>query len=112
MFKLGLQRQKGSLAALTASACKQKAKKIKQFIVGTDKAIVAKTICPDCPGRVRYEATWWPAQCDQGVELYPGDEVRVIGIRNITLLVEPLLNGSLPNGADPPAAAIGYWLDS
>lgn len=90
MFHFGLHRHTGSTTALTGFAGQQNVRKIKQFVVGSDRAIVAKAICLDHPGRVRYEATWWPAQCYQSVELQPGDEVRVIGICNITLLVEPL----------------------
>lgn len=66
-------------------------KTINQIFVGSDRAVVDEAIHPDCPGRVRFQATWWPAHCERNVMLKPGDEVRVVGIRNITLLVEPML---------------------
>jgi len=74
-----------------AVAAKREVAHFKQLFSGSDRAVVAKAIIPGCPGRVRFQATWWPAQCDQGIELKPGDEVRVVGICNITLLVEPFL---------------------
>ncbi|MEL6222091.1 MAG: NfeD family protein [Cyanobacteria bacterium J06627_8] len=67
---------------------------VKAFSAGADRATVTKPICPGCPGRVRYQATWWPAQCAASVTLNPGDEVQVVGIRNITLLVEPVFKAS------------------
>lgn len=95
MFSLGLRPNKVTRNASASSSNKgKKVATIKQFLVGSDRAVVAKSICPDCPGRVRYQATWWPAQCEQGIELRPGDEVRVIGISNITLLVEPMLSAA------------------
>ncbi|MGJ3250696.1 MAG: NfeD family protein [Elainellaceae cyanobacterium] len=55
------------------------------------EAVVDVPIQPDKAGRVKFQASWWPAQCEQGISLKPGDIVRVVGIRNITLLVEPTL---------------------
>lgn len=57
-----------------------------------DSAIVDETIHgPDKPGRVRFRGTCWPAICSRQVILQPSETVRVIGIDNITLLVEPIV---------------------
>lgn len=93
MFNIGL-RQKTTKQAVQSSysnsAIAYKTRAIRQFFIGSDRATVVKAIRLHQPGRVRFQATWWPAWCDQGVEFNPGDEVRVVGIRNITLLVEPV----------------------
>ncbi|MGB3494580.1 MAG: NfeD family protein [Elainellaceae cyanobacterium] len=62
------------------------------LMIGSNRAVVDQAIGPDNTGRVKFQATWWPARCDRGVLLNPGDEVLVIGVNNITLLVEPILN--------------------
>lgn len=57
-----------------------------------DSAIVDETIQgPDKPGRVCFRGTCWPAICSRQVILQPSETVRVIGIDNITLLVEPIV---------------------
>jgi tetratricopeptide (TPR) repeat protein len=53
------------------------------------QAIVEQMIQPDKPGRVRFKGSRWFARCDQPVSISPHELVDVIGIQNITLLVEP-----------------------
>ncbi|MBW4657586.1 MAG: hypothetical protein KME15_02840 [Drouetiella hepatica Uher 2000/2452] len=53
------------------------------------QAIVEQMIQPDKPGRVRFKGSRWFARCDQPVNISPHELVDVIGIQNITLLVEP-----------------------
>ncbi|MEG4235225.1 NfeD family protein [Microcoleus sp. Pol11C3] len=55
------------------------------------KAIVDEEIRPNESGRVRFQNSWWPAKCDLEMTFEPGDEVRVAGIDNITLIVEASL---------------------
>lgn len=57
---------------------------------GTGK--VEKTITPHNPGRVKYKATYWPAEVcsDFQVTLEPEDPVTVVGRRGITLIVVPV----------------------
>ncbi|NJP08492.1 MAG: hypothetical protein HC866_02605 [Leptolyngbyaceae cyanobacterium RU_5_1] len=56
---------------------------------------VEEAIYPKCPGRVYFQATYWPAEffdpdCQETV--LPGDPVAVIGRSGITLLVAPRVN--------------------
>ncbi|MEG4589342.1 NfeD family protein [Microcoleus sp. MOSTC5] len=53
------------------------------------EAIVDEEIQPHCVGRVHFQASWWPARCEQEVTLVRGQIVFVVGTDNITLLVEP-----------------------
>ncbi|MDF0553031.1 NfeD family protein [Kamptonema sp. UHCC 0994] len=54
-----------------------------------EEAIVDEPIYPRRSGRVYFQATWWPARCEQEITLEPGEIVYVVGIYNITLLVSP-----------------------
>jgi uncharacterized protein (DUF697 family) len=66
--------------------------KIKLFSsIGT--GIVEKTITPTQPGRIKYQASYWPARLyskDEQVTLLPDDPVSVVGRQGITLLVVPV----------------------
>lgn len=53
-------------------------------------AIVSEAIQPGSKGRVRFQGSWWSAECKQNLILGQGTEVRVVGVRNTTLLVEPI----------------------
>lgn len=57
----------------------------------SEKAIVDEEIRPNESGRVRFQNSWWPAKCDREITFQPGDVVHVIGIENITLIVEASL---------------------
>lgn len=46
-------------------------------------------IYPDEVGRVKAAGSWWPARCQDGIVLQPGEMVKIVGIENITLLVTP-----------------------
>ncbi len=53
-----------------------------------EKAIVEEEIRPQESGRVRFQSSWWPAKCEREITLKPGEVVRVVGLDNITLIVE------------------------
>ncbi|HEY9644231.1 MAG TPA: NfeD family protein, partial [Coleofasciculaceae cyanobacterium] len=55
----------------------------------TGQAIVEQSIQPDKPGRVRFKGSRWTARCDQPITIAPHELVDVIGVQNLTLLVEP-----------------------
>lgn len=60
-----------------------------------EEAIVDEIIeGPNKKGRVKFRGSWWPAKCDLQVTLTPGQRVLVLGIHNITLLVEPVVSDS------------------
>jgi membrane protein implicated in regulation of membrane protease activity len=52
-------------------------------------AVVDTTIQPGKIGRVQFEGSGWFARCERDVVLVPGRVVNVVGVRNVTLLVEP-----------------------
>ncbi|MEL6222969.1 MAG: NfeD family protein [Cyanobacteria bacterium J06626_14] len=54
------------------------------------EARVEEGIAPGQKGRVYMDGSWWPARCDRALFLQPGTTVRVVGLRGITLLVEPM----------------------
>jgi membrane protein implicated in regulation of membrane protease activity len=54
--------------------------------------IVEKVIAPNQPGRVKYQASYWPAKLDQtaaATAIESNQSVLVIGRQGITLLVRP-----------------------
>ena len=56
---------------------------------------VKETINQDQPGRVKWKASYWPAQFYQTeahVSILPGEQVQVVGRQGITLLVMPEKN--------------------
>lgn len=53
------------------------------------EAIVHQEISPGRTGVVRFRGSWWNARCEQGITLTPGESAKVIGRRNLTLLVTP-----------------------
>jgi tetratricopeptide (TPR) repeat protein len=53
------------------------------------QAIVQQTIQPNQRGRVRYWGSDWFARCHQDIFISPGEIVDIVGVENITLLVEP-----------------------
>jgi tetratricopeptide (TPR) repeat protein len=55
----------------------------------TGQAIVEQSIQPQKPGRVRFKGSRWSARCDQPISIAPYELVDVIGVQNLTLLVEP-----------------------
>ncbi|MDK3155453.1 NfeD family protein [Kamptonema cortianum] len=64
------------------------------FILSDDwdrEAIIEEEIQPLRSGRAKFRGSWWPARCDRPISLQPGEFVRVVDIRNITLIVEPIL---------------------
>jgi membrane-bound ClpP family serine protease len=61
-----------------------------RFSVPEEEAIVETTVYPHRSGRVRFQGSWWDARCIQDIAIPPGLTVRVIGIHNITLIVEPI----------------------
>ena len=53
-------------------------------------AIVETAIKPDQTGRVKFQGSHWNARCSKSVTLIAGSRVEVIGIKNISLIVEPV----------------------
>jgi membrane protein implicated in regulation of membrane protease activity len=57
------------------------------------RGIVERTITPSTPGRVYFQASYWPArffQADATNDLHPGAPVEVVDRDGLTLLVKPL----------------------
>ncbi|NJS12707.1 MAG: hypothetical protein HC789_21200 [Microcoleus sp. CSU_2_2] len=54
----------------------------------SEKAIVEEEIRPNESGRVRFQNSWWPARCNREMTFQRGELVQVIGIDNITLIVD------------------------
>lgn len=54
------------------------------------KATVIDAIYPNCPGRVKFQGTDWPAECEQDITLAPGKTVYVIDREGLTLIVKVL----------------------
>lgn len=68
---------------------------VTNFLVNLDpiyrgRAIVSDTIAPRARGRVHFQGSWWPAQCEQEITIAVGEVVQVIGRQNITLLVRQI----------------------
>lgn len=53
-------------------------------------AIVDEPILPLRTGWVQFKGTLWRARCDRDLKLVPGDRVRIVERRNLTLIVEPV----------------------
>ncbi|MFZ4675121.1 MAG: NfeD family protein [Nodosilinea sp.] len=56
------------------------------------RGVVERTITSSTPGRVYFQASYWPARLVQpgAARLQPGDPVTVVGRESLTLLVKPL----------------------
>lgn len=57
------------------------------------RGIVKSTITSQFPGRVYFQATYWPARLsdlDTHSVLQPDDEVEVLGLDGLTLLIRSL----------------------
>ena len=64
-----------------------------KFIIGNpgEKAVVTETIVgPHQKGRVRFRGSWWSARCLEEAVIMAGEAVVVVGISQITLIVEPI----------------------
>lgn len=69
-----------------------KLEKISKSVPG----IVELVISHECPGRVQWQGTTWPARLFNSQDtLVPGERVRVVTMQNITLLVAPLQTSSV-----------------
>lgn len=60
---------------------------ILDFMQGT--AVVEQAIRPGQRGRVWFQASSWPALCEDGLEILPGEAVDVLGLFDMALVVEP-----------------------
>jgi membrane protein implicated in regulation of membrane protease activity len=63
------------------------------FSTFQSRGTVNRLVTTQHPGRVHFQATYWPARLSQTAtlsELQPGDPVEVVGREGLTLLVKPL----------------------
>jgi membrane protein implicated in regulation of membrane protease activity len=56
---------------------------------GYQEGVVDEIVIQGKAWRVRFASSYWPAKSVRPAELMPGDRVRVVGLDNITLLVDP-----------------------
>jgi membrane protein implicated in regulation of membrane protease activity len=56
---------------------------------GYQEGVVDEIVIQGKAWRVRFAASYWPAKSVRPAVLMPGDRVRVVGLDNITLLVDP-----------------------
>jgi membrane-bound ClpP family serine protease len=70
-------------------------------------AVVDKPIAPQQQGRVKFQATWWYAMCEDEIYIFPGTQVLVVGRIGLTLLVEPIpsLKSAVATAAEETATA-------
>lgn len=57
------------------------------------RGTVERTVKPFYPGRVRFQATYWPARLwdtQSADSLQPGAPVQIVGREGLTLLIKPL----------------------
>ncbi|NMG57152.1 hypothetical protein E1H12_01115 [Geitlerinema sp. P-1104] len=54
------------------------------------EATVSKPIYPHRTGRVYCRGTWWSAKCYEEITFITDEIVEVVGIENITLIVQPV----------------------
>ncbi len=54
------------------------------------EATVEEAIQPRIRGRVRWRGSWWFAIAERKTVILPGTQVNIIGVRNTTLIVEPI----------------------
>lgn len=59
-----------------------------QLFAWQGEAIVEQAIASNGLGRVRFQGTYWPAQCIDPMDVAPGAIVEVIGRDNLTLIVK------------------------
>ncbi|MEC4892977.1 MAG: NfeD family protein [Oscillatoria sp. PMC 1051.18] len=57
--------------------------------IGKEAKVELTIVGPYQAGRVYYKGSWWPARCVKDATLVPGEVCYVVGMNNITLLVEP-----------------------
>lgn len=55
-----------------------------------EEAVVEETVYPYSKGRVHFHGTSWMGRCDDDVKLIAGQRVHVTGLRNTTLLIQPI----------------------